>query len=297
MEIDIKENRAKTAGKTEMEKAMNYANVTKEPPFAQDIHRLILQVIKVRNMGEARDAVRQLRDALREAVQYYSNQSVKPGAKISGVELPIIALANKLTYQSLNQAIESGQFGQQVKDFDSLIKDLSRGMHGVSLASSGADGGLRKFEAKPEESLERVIKEITDSIKNASEVSPEIQKTSERLGAAMEAIAGGPKIGEDFKRDALREIVSGTDKGKELADALVTAEAAWGAKIMPPGVKLNNFDLAAMALTIRRLEARIIKEVGDTLMYEALKAVDAVSVDDSMMCLKCEEEGGGSCHE
>lgn len=296
MEIEI-DGIKKQAAKAEIEKAVKSANVAKEPPFAQDIHRLILGVTKVKNMGEARDAVRQIKDTLREAVQYYSNQSVKPGAKIPAVEIPIIALANKLTYQSLNQAIESGQFGQQVKDFDSLVKDLSRGMHGISLASSGTDGGLRKFEAKPEESLERVIKEITDSMKNAAGASPEAQKTSERLGAAIEATAGGPKIGEDFKRDALREIVSGTDKGKELADALVAAEAAWAAKIMPPGVSLNKFDLAAMALTIRRLEARIIKEVGDTLMYEALKAVDAVSVDDSMMCLKCEEEDGGDGHE
>ena len=77
MEIDIKENRAKTktASKTEVEKMIDRTKVSKEPPFYPELEKVLLRIALLpKTEAEAHKSLREPSQLLRDAVQYYSNR-------------------------------------------------------------------------------------------------------------------------------------------------------------------------------------------------------------------------------
>lgn len=276
MEIDIKENRAKTAGKTEVEKMIDRAKVDKEPPFYPEIEKAVLKIkdSSARNEREAGDALREPSRLLREAVQYYSNQMIPPGESRLPQELAIIAVAAETMHRTIEKLILDGELGEGIIHFYKALDALSVTVSAVGAISTDGKTAKAKFGIDPVSVVEKLDK-LEGGSDNALEL---IRRKSARFFNLLEKVDGGRDMSEAaFQREVIKKVGQGDPEALEMLDELANIEDAWLKHTKLDSLRSTNGAIQILIILLERYNRRMRAEMGNK-GFELLELLDAMAV-------------------
>lgn len=290
MEIDIKENRAKTAGKNEVERMIERAKVDKEPPFFPEIEKAVLKIkdSPARNEREAGDALREPSQLLREAIQYYSNRMIPPGESRPPQEMAIIAIAAETIHRTIDKLILDGELGEGIIHFYRAMDALS-----VTISAAGAistDGKIAKakFGVDPVSVVEKLDK-LEGGSDNALEL---IRRKSARFFNLLEKVGGGRDMSEvAFHKEVIRKVGQGDPESLEMLDELANIEDAWLKHTKLDNPRSTNGAIRILIILLERYNRRMRAEMGNE-GFELLELLDAMAVGTCVI----QKDGGGG-HE
>ena len=274
MEIDIKENRAKTktAGKTEVEKMIDRAKTTKEPPFYPELEKALLRITpSPKTEAEATKALREPSRLLRDAVQYYNNRLVDPEKVIEPRELAIIAVAADLLHRTLEKTITDGGVGEGTAYFYSAIAALSTTIGAAGCLSR--DGKSVDYRLNPEE-IEKKLDKLEGGSDNALEL---IRQKSARFFDLLKKVGGRDMSETAFQMEVVKKVGQGDPKALEMLDKLADIEDAWLKYTKLDNLRSTNGAIQILILLLERYSRRMRAEMGNE-GFELLELLDAMAV-------------------
>ena len=288
MEIDIKENRAKTktAGKTEVEKMIDRAKTTKEPPFYPELEKALLRITpSPKTEAEATKALREPSRLLRDAVQYYNNRLVDPEKVIDPRELTIIAVAADLLHRTLEKTITDGGVGEGTAYFYSAIAALSTTIGAAGCLSR--DGKSVDYRLNPEE-IEKKLDKLEGGSDNVLEL---IRRKSARFFDLLKKVGGRDMSETAFQMEVVKKVGQGDPEALEMLDELADIEDAWLKHTKLDNLRSTNGAIQILILLLERYSRRMRAEMGNE-GFELLELLDAMAVG---ACIS--QKDGGSGHE
>ena len=290
MEIDIKENRAKTAGKTEADRMIDRAKTTKEPPFYPELEKALLKikVSSARNEREAGDALREPSRLLREAIQYYSNQMIPPGESRPPQEMAIIAVAAETIHRTIGKLILDGELGEDTIYYYRAMDALSLTVSAVEAISTDGKIAKVKFGIDPVSVVEKLDK-LEGGSDNALEL---IRRKSEHFFNLLEKVGGGRDMSEvAFQREVVKKVCQGDQKALEMLDELANIEDAWLKHTKLYDLRSTNGAIQILIILLEHYNRRMRAEMGNE-GFELLELLDAMAVGT---CIN--QKDGGNGHE
>lgn len=273
MEIDIKENRAKTktAGKTEVEKMIDRAKTTKEPPFYPELEKALLRITpSPKTEAEATKALREPSRLLRDAVQYYNNRLVDPEKVIDPRELTIIAVAADLLHRTLEKTITDGGVGEGTAYFYSAIAALSTTIGAAGCLSR--DGKSVDYRLNPEE-IEKKLDKLEGGSDNVLEL---IRRKSAHFFDLLKKVGGRDMSETAFQMEVVKKVGQGDPKALEMLDKLADIEDAWLKYTKLDNLRSTNGAIQILILLLERYSRRMRAEMGNE-GFELLELLDAMA--------------------
>lgn len=264
MEIDIKENRAKTktAGKTEVEKMIDRAKTTKEPPFYPELEKALLRITPPQKTeAEAHKALREPSRLLRDAVQYYNNRLVDPEKVIEPQELAIIAVAADLLHRTLEKTITDGVVGEGTAYFYRAIAALSTTIGAMGCLSRDGKSADVDFRLNPEE-IEKKLDELEGDTRRAT--MERISEKSRRLLTLLQEATGGRVKGDIAARRMIIKGIADNDKKMiEIVSLFGDIEDAWLSYTGLGSLKTTNGALLILIVLLSHFVSRMRSEIGE----------------------------------
>lgn len=285
MEIDIKENRAKTAGKTEVEKMIDRAKTTKEPPFYPELEKALLRITPPpKTEAEATKALREPSRLLRDAVQYYNNRLVDPEKVIEPQELAIIAVAADLLHRTLEKTITDGGVGEGNAHFYSAIAALSTTIGAAGCLSR--DGKSVDYRLNPEE-IEKKLDKLEGDSDNALEL---IRRKSARFFDLLKKVGGRDMSETAFQMEVVKKVGQGDPEALEMLDELANIEDAWLKHTKLDNLRCSNGAFQILIILLDRYNRRMRAEMGNE-GFDLLELLDAMAVGT---CINQKDGGSGN---
>ena len=288
MEVDIEEIRTKTktAGKTEVEKMIDRAKVSKEPPFYPELEKALLRITPPQKTeAEAHKALREPSRLLRDAVQYYNNRLVDPEKVIEPQELAIIAVAADLLHRTLEKTITDGGVGEGTAYFYRAIAALSTTIGAAGCLSR--DGKSVDYRLNPEE-IEKKLDKLEGGSDNVLEL---IRRKSAHFFDLLKKVGGRDMSETAFQMEVVKKVGQGDPKALEMLDELADIEDAWLKYTKLDNLRSTNGAIQILILLLERYSRRMRAEMGNE-GFELLELLDAMAVGT---CIN--QKDGGSGHE
>lgn len=286
MEIDITSNRKKTAGKTEVEKMIDLAKTTKEPPFYPELEKALLRITpSPKTEAEATQALREPSWLLRDAVQYYSNKLVDPEKVIEPQELAIIAVAADTLHRTLEKTISDGGVGEGVAYFYRAIAALSTTLGAMGCLSRDGKSADVDFHLNPEE-IEKKIDKLEGDTRRAT--VEQISEKSRRLFDLLQEAAGGRIKGDTATRRMIIKGIADNDKKMiEIVNLFGDIEEAWLNYTGLGSLETTNGAILILIVLLSHFVSRMSSEIGENGI-EIMELLHSIGVKTTI-----ESAGGG----
>lgn len=271
MEIDITSNRKKTAGKTEVDRMIDQAKVSKEPPFYPELEKALLGIdLQVpKDKKEFHEKVEEPARLLREAVQYYTNRLVPPAQPESPLEMAIITLAAGVVHETLENLITTGQLGGKgTLYFYKSCCGLSKMFMAAGILSKDGKNASAHFGYDPAGiagALEG-LKDVDCSACNAgrSEDLTELIKTKSKDLFDLVREVCGDGVTEMQARSTLIEKVARKDpKAQELLNEFGAIEDAWMKQTRLEELTSTSGALMVLVILLETLARHLRAELGN----------------------------------
>ncbi len=270
MEIDIKENRAKTAGKTEVERMIDRAKIDKEPPFSPELEKALLgmdpQVPK--DKKEFHEKIKEPARLLREAVQYYSNLLVPPKEPKSPLEMAIVTIAAGVVHETLENLITTGKLGGKgTFYFYKSCRELSKTFAAAGILSKDGKNASARFGYDPTgiAGMLEGFKDIDCSACDAErgEDLTELIKTKSKDLFNLIREVCGDGVTDMQARSALIEKVARNDpKAQELLGEFGAIEDAWLKQTRLEKLTSSSGALMILVILLESFVRRLRAELG-----------------------------------
>ena len=246
MEIEINGIKKQAAGKEaagsgrnpEFEDLLEKTKVDKEPPFSPDIVEAMRRYYKCTDPDEEAVLLGYIKGLTLEGTQYYANLMLTPGKPKKAYELPLIALAAKLSFRSIDHSLRSGTAGEGAKEFYVFLDRLVGDKKPDSFIFD--QGKVKKTPTDKPHCQESV--EVEDD-----------PKASDRLFDALAKIASGVQSLKEMQLRFAALTAHNDPDARELVETIAAGAGYYLHQLIPRNADISNGDAMLILFAARKI--------------------------------------------